>query len=96
MTGQAAWYDLRVRLEKCAPGESGETAPMQDPVANANRRSAEPAVQRFGKHIQDRRTGDAPVATTEWIAHRNSVAENVDGISPGRGNAIATGKASEE
>ncbi len=27
VTGQAAWYDLRIRIEKCAPGEPHETAP---------------------------------------------------------------------
>jgi sulfite dehydrogenase (quinone) subunit SoeA len=27
ITGQAAWYDLRVRIEKAAPAEAGETAP---------------------------------------------------------------------
>ena len=28
VTGQAAWYDLRVRLVKCAAAEAGETAPQ--------------------------------------------------------------------
>jgi anaerobic selenocysteine-containing dehydrogenase len=27
ITGQAAWYDLRVNIKKCAPGEEGVTAP---------------------------------------------------------------------
>jgi len=27
VTGQAAWYDLRIRLEKCQPHEIGETSP---------------------------------------------------------------------
>ena len=30
VTGQAAWYDLRVRVEKCQPDEAGETAPVVD------------------------------------------------------------------
>ena len=30
VTGQAAWYDLKVRLRKCAPDEAGETAPGFD------------------------------------------------------------------
>jgi hypothetical protein len=30
VTGQAAWYDLKVRLRKCAPEEAGETAPTFD------------------------------------------------------------------
>jgi hypothetical protein len=28
VTGQAAWYDLRVRVTKCAPGEEGVTHPL--------------------------------------------------------------------
>ena len=32
VTGQAAWFDLRVRLVKCAPEETGVTAPLQTPV----------------------------------------------------------------
>lgn len=31
VTGQAAWYDLRVRVTKCAPEEAGVTDPF--PVA---------------------------------------------------------------
>jgi hypothetical protein len=27
ITGQAAWYDLRVNIKKCAKGEEGITAP---------------------------------------------------------------------
>jgi sulfite dehydrogenase (quinone) subunit SoeA len=27
ITGQAAWYDLRVRIDRVAPGEAGRTAP---------------------------------------------------------------------
>jgi anaerobic selenocysteine-containing dehydrogenase len=27
ITGQAAWYDLRVRIDRVSPGEAGETAP---------------------------------------------------------------------
>ena len=32
ITGQAAWYDLRVRIEKAAPSETGETAPWFEPI----------------------------------------------------------------
>jgi hypothetical protein len=32
VTGQAAWYDLKVRLRKCAPEEAGETVPRFDPL----------------------------------------------------------------
>jgi anaerobic selenocysteine-containing dehydrogenase len=32
VTGQAAWYDLRVRIAKAAPQEQGETAPRFEPL----------------------------------------------------------------
>ncbi len=32
VTGQAAWFDLRVRLEKCKPEESGEAHPTFAPL----------------------------------------------------------------
>jgi anaerobic selenocysteine-containing dehydrogenase len=35
VTGQAAWYDLKVRLKKCAPEEAGETAPTFDALETA-------------------------------------------------------------
>jgi anaerobic selenocysteine-containing dehydrogenase len=28
VTGQAAWFDLRVRVRKCSPAEAGETEPQ--------------------------------------------------------------------
>jgi len=32
ITGQAAWYDLRVRIEKATPAEQGETSPRFEPL----------------------------------------------------------------
>jgi anaerobic selenocysteine-containing dehydrogenase len=32
VTGQAAWFDMRVRIVKCAPGEAGATAPQFAPL----------------------------------------------------------------
>jgi anaerobic selenocysteine-containing dehydrogenase len=37
ITGQAAWYDLKVRIEKAGPGEAGETAPRFEPLGGAHR-----------------------------------------------------------
>jgi anaerobic selenocysteine-containing dehydrogenase len=41
ITGQAAWYDLRVRLEKCSAGDSATTLPQFAPLRwrTAHRRS---------------------------------------------------------
>ncbi|MCW5732149.1 MAG: molybdopterin oxidoreductase family protein [Alphaproteobacteria bacterium] len=33
VTGQAAWYDLKVRIEKCLPEEAGTTDPLFAPLA---------------------------------------------------------------
>ena len=32
ITGQAAWYDLRVSIEKAAPDEAGVTSPQFKPL----------------------------------------------------------------
>jgi anaerobic selenocysteine-containing dehydrogenase len=34
VTGQAAWYDLKVRVDKAAPEEAGETWPRFEPIAD--------------------------------------------------------------
>jgi anaerobic selenocysteine-containing dehydrogenase len=53
ITGQAAWFDLRVRVEKAAPGEAGEAAPqfpdLQPNIAMPER----PGVLRYGKARKD-------------------------------------------
>jgi anaerobic selenocysteine-containing dehydrogenase len=35
ITGQAAWFDLMVRIERCVPGEPKETAPQFEPLRRA-------------------------------------------------------------
>ena len=32
VTGQAAWYDVRVRIYKVEPGEPGQTSPQFEPM----------------------------------------------------------------
>jgi anaerobic selenocysteine-containing dehydrogenase len=48
VTGQAAWFDLRVRIEKCAPGETGFTAPQFAPLARPPNAPAIPDKSFFG------------------------------------------------
>jgi sulfite dehydrogenase (quinone) subunit SoeA len=44
ITGQAAWYDLRVRVEKCSASEANETSPRFEPlVSPLAAKPAEPA-----------------------------------------------------
>ena len=52
VTGQAAWYDLRVRIEKAAPDEAGETAPRFAPLPRPPGVAERPAILR---HVGERR-----------------------------------------
>ena len=46
VTGQAAWYDLRVRLEKCDPVEARETSPRFPPLTPPTGFPARPEIVR--------------------------------------------------
>ncbi|HSR72546.1 MAG TPA: molybdopterin oxidoreductase family protein, partial [Kiloniellales bacterium] len=48
VTGQAAWYDLRVSLEKAAPEEAGETWPRAAPLGQLVGMAARPRELRYG------------------------------------------------
>jgi anaerobic selenocysteine-containing dehydrogenase len=52
VTGQAAWYDLRVRIEKASPAEQGETSPRFEPLDNPQERPR-PAVSTFGTEFAE-------------------------------------------
>ena len=46
VTGQAAWYDLRVRIEKALPAEIGESAPQFAALARLPNLAPPPAILR--------------------------------------------------
>jgi anaerobic selenocysteine-containing dehydrogenase len=48
VTGQAAWYDLRVRVEKAAASEAGETVPRLPDIAPPPTMPDRPSVLRYG------------------------------------------------
>jgi hypothetical protein len=48
VTGQAAWYDLRVRMEKAAPDEAARTEPQFEPLGAPPRADARPDTLRYG------------------------------------------------
>jgi anaerobic selenocysteine-containing dehydrogenase len=48
VTGQAAWYDLRVRIERAAPAEAGETAPRFASLARPAGLTPPPTTLRYG------------------------------------------------
>ena len=48
VTGQAAWYDLRVRVEKADQAEQGETSPLLPALHHPPGMAAPPAILRYG------------------------------------------------
>jgi anaerobic selenocysteine-containing dehydrogenase len=55
VTGQAAWFDLKVRLEKCAPEEADETEPRFPALDQPPGLGRRPAVLRYGAAFRGRR-----------------------------------------
>ncbi|MHB1060200.1 MAG: molybdopterin oxidoreductase family protein, partial [Rhodanobacter sp.] len=55
VTGQAAWYDLKVRLEKAAPGEAAISQPQFPALAPLPGTKPSPAILRYGARFRDRR-----------------------------------------
>ncbi len=48
VTGQAAWYDLRVRIDKAAPVEAGNSAPSFAPFGHPAGLPQPPRILRYG------------------------------------------------
>ena len=55
ITGQAAWYDLRVRIEPVSPDEAAETAPAFPTLTPPPGMAERPAVLRYGAGFRDKR-----------------------------------------
>ncbi len=53
VTGQAAWFDLRVRMEKAAPDEVAEVVPQFEPLGAPPNSDTRPAVLRYGAKFRD-------------------------------------------
>jgi hypothetical protein len=53
VTGQAAWYDLRVRIER-APAEADLSAPQFAPLRPHASLPARPQVLRYGQEFRGR------------------------------------------
>lgn len=56
VTGQAAWFDLKVRVERCADAEFGETAPQFPTLRKPPGLPDTPKVSRFGAEFRKART----------------------------------------
>ncbi len=84
VTGQAAWYDLRVKIRKCAPEEVGFTSPIlsapNGPVSTMD-------ISEYGKDLKGKDTGGR-VEPAEWIGQRHANSQSIPGIRDGKGNRI--------
>ena len=59
ITGQAAWFDLRVRIEKAAVDEPAESWPQFDTLPRMNGQDAPDATLRYGLEWTNGKNGDA-------------------------------------
>jgi hypothetical protein len=55
ITGQAAWYDLRVRVEKARPAEAGHTEPRFATLARLPSMRKAPATVSYGARFAEDR-----------------------------------------
>lgn len=90
ITGQAAWYDLRVRLEKCSPEEAQETQPILDAVEERPASKNRPSILRYGENLKATPSKGGEIEHREWIGNRQQYADQNIGIQPGHGNTIKT------
>src|SRR3546814_9352615 len=89
VTGQAAWYDLRVRLERCLPEEAGETDPLMAPVkAPPPRGLDDGGLLRYGADLKSAAPAPAGRGSRfmEWIGNRTEVSPQVAGVADGKGD----------
>jgi anaerobic selenocysteine-containing dehydrogenase len=56
VTGQAAWFDLRVRIERCAPEEAGFTEPQFERFGRPPHFAASPKKLAFGAEFRSEST----------------------------------------
>ena len=55
VTGQAAWFDLRVQIEKVVPGEAEESYPQFEAAKRPAGLEPVPSVLRYGKSLRVKR-----------------------------------------
>jgi len=83
VTGQAAWFDLRVKVEKCSPDEIEKTEPQYPAQAEMPNAPERPDVMGYGADLKGQAVeGSAPAE--DWIAHRKVLSEEIPGIRSGK------------
>jgi anaerobic selenocysteine-containing dehydrogenase len=59
ITGQAAWYDLRVRIEKASAAQAGHSEPRFAAMGHPRSIAAPPGIVRYGARFGDDAQQDA-------------------------------------
>ncbi len=85
VTGQAAWFDLRVNITKCAPAEAGFTEPMFEAFPREPHADPIPPISRYGADLKGAPTGKKAEAKP-WVGNRHENATNIAGLKDGKGN----------
>ncbi|NKB35594.1 MAG: molybdopterin-dependent oxidoreductase [Gammaproteobacteria bacterium] len=79
VTGQAAWFDLRVKLEKCRADECGQTEPQFDTLPAQKEAGTEQIVLRYGEELKDKATstdsGNTLKEHREFVTHPENKAD---------------------
>lgn len=91
VTGQAAWYDLRVRLEPCTADEAADplTEPRPAPLTTPAPPPPRMDLMRYGETLQGEPGGRATRHSLEWIGNRHDHAGAGTGVRDGHGNRLA-------
>ena len=85
VTGQAAWYDLRVKITKCAAHEFGFSEPMFEAFAGGPASSS--SILKYGESLKGEDTG-GKTEFSEYVGQRHANAGVISGIRDGHGNQI--------
>ena len=89
VTGQAAWYDLRVRIEKCAEKDIGSTEPLFVPLARPPGKTPGDDTLRYGREFDRAPSGPETTEHLEWVGNRHQNAGTIAGLRDGHGNRTA-------
>ena len=88
VTGQAAWFDLRVKIEKCSDQTLWETMPMFSTLPQLSSLEDKPQVLRFGENLQGKHKVSENEQHREFIGNRSENSERPTDLRNGHGNRI--------
>jgi hypothetical protein len=91
VTGQAAWYDLKVRVEKAAPEEAGETWPRFEAIVDVGVGSSSPSPRLRGEGRRHASTPAQVSASHESSAPHESAAPHPNPLSVKNGERESGG-----